>query len=590
MISLTNDQKKAVEFNGNIYLSACPGSGKTRVIIAKLLKLAEEIQNSPRSIGCITYTNAAVEEIELRIRQLGTNTILERCEISTIHSFCLQFILKPYSWLLNEIPKNFKIISREMPEFERIVRAVEDEAGRRIEFRTEFRTFDDYGSLRMNINGEPAGVGIENGVVTQSSALRFWSLIKQSGYLDFSMILYYSYIILNNYRFIGEGLSSRFAWLLIDEFQDTTDLQIEIFRIINSFTKTGFFLVGDEFQSINSFAGARPDLAKEFANSIEAAQHLSLTGNFRSGEHIILPAQTLIARNPVMYAAGKNKGFSGVAQYIHETTAVEAITSSFIPLLKEHNLDFGRCAILAPWWQHLIPIARSLRNLGIPVFGPGARPYQRSRLYATLAEQLGSCADSNTAINITGVEKAIFRIISQSMGNTVFDIFSYRGRCTALKLIYQAKHLAESQLSGVDWLQQSAQVSSEILLSDGWIDQLTANAIVGSVQEMINDMNIRHVDLDNLVVSDLGIFANPNDAIKLLTIHNSKGREFDAVAIVHANEGQIPYFMDRTLDQFNEAKRLFYVGITRAQKHLIVVSDQSDSRNRPTRFISESGF
>ena len=83
-------------------------------------------------------------------------------------------------------------------------------------------------------------------------------------------------------------------------------------------------------------------------------------------------------------------------------------------------------------------------------------------------------------------------------------------------------------------------------------------------------MRNRNVDVDNLEISDLGLFANPDNAIKLLTLHNSKGREFDAVAIIHANEGQIPHFTART--------------------HLLVVSDQLDHRNRPTRFIAEAGL
>ena len=143
---------------------------------------------------------------------------------------------------------------------------------------------------------------------------------------------------------------------------------------------------------------------------------------------------------------------------------------------------------------------------------------------------------------------------------------------------------------GAAWLEASALTSAEVLLSDEWIDRATAEALVGSVQEMINDMRNRDVDVDNLEISDLGLFANPENAIKLLTLHNSKGREFDAVAIIHANEGQIPHFTASTQSEFDEARRLFYVGMTRARKHLLVVSDQSHHLNRPTRFIAEAGL
>ena len=81
MIRLTPEQRDAVEHHGNLLLSACPGSGKTRVILAKLLTLADQVVDTPRFIGCITYTNAAVDEIEARLRKYGNNAITERCEI-----------------------------------------------------------------------------------------------------------------------------------------------------------------------------------------------------------------------------------------------------------------------------------------------------------------------------------------------------------------------------------------------------------------------------------------------------------------------------------------------------------------------------
>ncbi len=586
MTSLTPDQKLAVECMQNLHLSACPGSGKTRVIIAKLLQLAEEVEKTPRSIGCITYTNAAVNEIEIRMKQTGSSELIDRCEIATIHSFCLQFILRPYRWLIPEIPAKFKILTREMRVFEGLVRAVEDEMGRAL----QFRTFDDYSSIRITREGEPAGTGIENGVVTRNSALRFWQLSRQAGYIDFSMILYYSYILLSRYNFISQGISSRFAWLLVDEFQDTTDVQIEIFKLLNSCQHTNFFLVGDEHQSINAFAGSRPDLAHAFSTEINARQDIAISGNFRSGPHIITPAQTLIPRTPHMYSAGRAVSHQGEVTYVHVNSPVNAITDYFLPVLQNNNIPLGEAAILAPWWQHLLPVARTLRGFDVPVVGPGARPYRRSRLFAVLAEQLGACVDSGSLIHLPGVEKSIFRIINEAMGNSRFDVFSYSGRCTALKLVYEAKRIANEVLGGAEWLQACVQSSANILQSDEWIDYSTATELIGSVQEMLNDMQRGNIDVANLEISALGLFANPDNAIKLLTLHNSKGREFDAVAIINANEGQIPHFASRTQEEFEEARRLFYVGITRPRKHLLVVSDQADHRNQPTRYIAGAGI
>ncbi len=151
IIRLTTEQRDAVEHDGNLLLTACPGSGKTRVILAKLLTLADQVVGTPRFIGCITYTNAAVDEIESRLRTYGNTAISDCCEISTIHAFCLQFILRPYSWLIPEVPTSFQVLSRENSLFEQIVTAVEDAFGR----MPAGQVFDDYESLRIDVDGNP---------------------------------------------------------------------------------------------------------------------------------------------------------------------------------------------------------------------------------------------------------------------------------------------------------------------------------------------------------------------------------------------------------------------------------------------------
>lgn len=94
MIRLTPEQREAVEHDGNLLLTACPGSGKTRVILAKLLTLADQVVGTPQFIGCITYTNAAVDEIEARLRTYGNNAIADRVKsprstLSACNSSCV---------------------------------------------------------------------------------------------------------------------------------------------------------------------------------------------------------------------------------------------------------------------------------------------------------------------------------------------------------------------------------------------------------------------------------------------------------------------------------------------------------------------
>lgn len=585
MIGLTKQQRAAVEHRGNLLLSACPGSGKTRVILAKLLSLTDDVSGTPKFIGCITYTNAAVDEIEARLRLFGNGDTARKCDVSTIHAFCLNFILRPYCWLVPDIPAPFKVMTADTADFEQIVAIVEEEAGRSI----QRSTYDDYSSLRIDAQGKPCGKGYASGIVTTDSAHRYWQLVRGRGYLDFSQILYYSWLILSNHSFVGRGLAARFHWLLVDEFQDTTDIQLAIFRELQRHLGTRFFLVGDHNQSIMSFAGARPDLAHQFATHIQAELNLRLTGNFRSGQKVIDAAEAVIPNTPPMTPEGEAKTIDATVYYVRPHRPIDAITDYFLPLLEHDGIPLGKAAILAPWWTHLVPVARGLRDQGIPVYGPGARPYRRKRLFVDLAEQLGACAGSDHYLGLPGVERAIFRLVNEIGGKTNFEIFSYEGRRTALKLIYAARAQAEAHSGGANWLTNMAAAAADMLYLDGWIEVETKNSLVLSASEMIDDMRASGVDLANLQIADLGLFANPDHAMKLITLHHSKGREFDAVAMINLNEGQLPNYRASSQADIDDARRQFYVGVTRAKKLLLMVSDRSDHRNRPTRFIAETG-
>lgn len=108
---LTSEQRAAIEHNGHVMLSACPGSGKTRVIISKLLRAIDVVRGTPRAAACITYTNAAVQEIEARLRrhiQVGDD---RHFEISTIHAFCLQYIFRPFAHRLKGYEEGFQVLT-----------------------------------------------------------------------------------------------------------------------------------------------------------------------------------------------------------------------------------------------------------------------------------------------------------------------------------------------------------------------------------------------------------------------------------------------------------------------------------------------
>lgn len=579
---LTDEQKEAVRWPGDMMLTACPGSGKTRLIISKLSRVLDEIRGTPRSVACITYTNTGVYEIEARIRH-HTQPGDETCyEIGTIHSFCLNHIFRPFSHHYDGYKNGFKVLTQDSEEFEEIVKAVCAQHGR---YDLKYKDFEEFTQLRVDLDGEPAGGAIEHGALTVEVAKAYWEKIRDAGFIDFATIIYYSLVLLRERSEVLSYVSSRFAWILVDEFQDTSDLQVEILTLIAAQRRTRFLLVGDPCQSIFGFAGARPDLADEFAERIGARTDLTLSGNFRSSTPIINHANLLFPRTPAMAALGEAKAFTEQPVQRHGSSPFQVVRDYFLPALEDLNIPVGEAAILAPAWFTLFRLGKSLREYGVSIVGPGARPYKRSRQFSHLAEQVCGYLMEPRSDLIASIERAIFNTVLDVTGRAHFDLFSYRGRVIVFRLLETAQELHGLHGGAVAWLEAAAKAFTNILIDEGLFGPSEQTTFPMSVEEMKADMRNNKVDLANLAIPELGIYASPETALKLATLHYSKGREFQAVAMINLHEGSIPFHQLSKQEEFDEAKRLFYVGVTRAKRFLMYITDSSNSRNRPTRFL-----
>jgi len=570
-VNLTEEQRDAVRCDDDVMLTACPGSGKTRVIISKLARTIDAVRDTPRAVACITYTNAAVQEIEARLRrhiQPGDEIYFDIC---TIHSFCLNQIFRPFCHLIKGYKTGFKVLTPDTAEFAQHVAA------------------EDFAQLRVSPDGEPVGHGIEHGGLTREIATDFWKRIRRAGFIDFANIIYYSFVLLRKRPEILRYVSAKFAWILVDEFQDTTDLQVEILSLISGTNRTRLFLVGDPCQSIFGFAGARPDLADEFAARIGARTDLMLSGNFRSSPPIIDHANRLYPRCPPMTAVGDARAFSEVPEWRHGAAPFDVITDNFLPAIEALGIPHGEAAILAPTWFSLFHLGRRLREYGISIVGPGARPYRRNRHFAPLAEQVCGYMMEPRPEAIAGLERTLFNTVQDISGRSCFGIFSYSGRLSVFRLIHEAQALHAAHPGAIAWLEAAASAFTTILIEEEYLSRAEQDLFAMSVEEMKGDMHNNRVDLQNLTIGDLGIYASPHAALKLSTLHNAKGREYQAVAIVDLHEGRLPHYQARAAEEIEEARRLFYVGVTRAKRILLYVTDGTNQRNGPTRFLRSDG-
>lgn len=576
-MSLTNEQLEAIAWDNNLLLTACPGSGKTRTLVAKMVLEIEKVRNSPRAVACITYTNTAVQEIEQRASLHLRDGDSLHYTVATIHSFCLNEIFRPFSWKLPNFNGVSRVLTRDQPEFEQIVRYATECINC---FNLSAQDFNDFESLNLDASGSIIGPALNNEVALKAAPF-FWDRCEQLGFIDFCSIIYKSYCLLRDFPEIAASLSARYVWFLIDEFQDTTELQIEILKLIHAQGRSKIFAVGDPAQSIYGFTGARPELLEPFAQKINARYDLSLSGNFRSNPQIIAHAERIFPRTPPMTAMGALRSCAEEPSYLYVNSSFEAITDYFLPRLASLGIGYGEASILSRTWPPLVPLARRLRDYGVPVVGPGARPYRRSRLFATLAEQLCGAIVDPQPETTRQLEKALYQTILDATGHSRSDVFSFAGRVVIIKLLRKASELASCG-GAADWLDAMSCATGEILMAGEFVDQTQSGLFYASVQEMKADMIRQRVDIANLSLEDLGLFASPKRSLRLSTMHFAKGREYKAVALIDLRERTIPFYLAEDIES---EKRLFYVGVTRAEQILFYVSGPDRWGNPPSRFL-----
>jgi DNA helicase II / ATP-dependent DNA helicase PcrA len=572
-MKLSDPQQQAIGSTGNLLLTACPGSGKTTCIVAKLLDCGEKVQNSLRKVACITYTNAAVYEIERRLQLYGQGNSDGTVEVSTIHTFCLSNILGRFYWRIPHYRKGFRVAAPDSDEF----REAADAVGR--EYGLTKRAQEGFELLNRAADGSPISNSIPDDAIAD-----FWQRLQSQDLIDFPNIVYESYNLLSDHPSIASGLAARFAWILVDEFQDTSELQVEILNKINDYHRTRFFLVGDPHQSIFAFAGARPALFDTFSRSISAQTNIKLLNNYRSSDLIVRQAEIIIPRSPAMVAAGANKTVAIQPEHVIETDASAGILGHFLPAIERHGISLAESAVVAPWWVPLFNVARTLRQHQVPIVGPGARPYNRHFTFGVLCEQICAYIAHREPRRIRYIARELTTLLSESAIDTSLKLQSYEGRIVIYRLITRGAELHQQMKLAVPWLERAATEFAKILIDAELLADSNKSILKDSVEQMKIAMVQRDVDLRTFTVDHLGLFASPEKNLKLLTLHSCKGREFDAVAIIDLHDNRLPHPSAHTAAEQAEARRLFYVGVTRARKLLMFITHKNGD---PSRFLIE---
>jgi DNA helicase-2/ATP-dependent DNA helicase PcrA len=290
-----------------------------------------------------------------------------------------------------------------------------------------------------------------------------------------------------------------------------------------------------------------------------------------------------------MTALGDSRDCDAEPVHHHVASPKEGILSHFLPDPASRGIPIGAAAVLAPSWLPLYKLAGHLRKEGIPVIGPGARPYKRLHAFAAIAENVAAHLAERTAQSFASLQRSLFLTVRDLTGNPDWTVYSYRGRVLLCDLLGRVRPGASLPSDTGSWLTAAADAIAGLLLASEMLSPQQAEALRTSARGMLADIAANGIDPAQVSVADLGLFAIPGRSLQLLTMHKAKGREFDAVAIIDLHDGRVPDFRATTADELAEARRLLYVAVTRPRKVLMYFTDQSHPKNRPSPFLGSGG-
>lgn len=621
---LNKQQQLAVDaVDGPILVIAGAGSGKTRVLTARICHLIE-IGVNPYNILAITFTNKAANEMKERIeRQLGYSDVWT----STFHSMCARILRMDCERI--GYSKDFTIYTD--LESERVVKRILQDypqadpknKGDYLWHISRAKTLalspDDYYDTIKDSDSDAYNVA--------EVYRRYETELKKCNCLDFDDLLLKTVLLFSTCPDVLEKYQNRFHYINVDEFQDTNKLQYDIVKMLSK--KHGnLFVVGDEDQSIYSWRGAEIRNILDFPKDFKGAKVFKLEQNYRSTTSILKAANNVIKNN-------SNRNEKTLWSEINQDDSIEYYeayndrdeatrVARAIDTLHRKGAPYSEMAILVRANSVTRGFEEEFNLHGIPykVFG-GFRFYERKEIKDALAYVRIAInpSDNDSILRVVNYPKrgigntavAELQNVAKDTNSTLFQVLINPGllsSATAKKLAPFTEIATElvkmqKQMSAVEFVQFSIRRSGleSSLAQSG--DPEDSNRLE-NIEELVGAVQQFSQDNENATISDfmqsVALVSdtdsmNSDDYVTIATVHAVKGLEFDNVFIVALEEGIFPTQRAIYSGDIEEERRLMYVAITRARKRLFVLNARQRYRfgkSEPmtqSRFVSEmSGF
>ena len=555
---LNTQQRQVCIDEGNILFKACPGSGKTRTLTYKLAYLVEKYIASQKLNIAITYTNRAADEIKERLERIEISE--NKVWVGTIHQFCLEFIIRPYTMYHKRLRKGYHIIDEYVTK--QYIEEIIEELGIDIGYSKPF----EYPEI------------VE----------KYQKKLLDEKEIDFNDILSISFDLISDKKFIAENISGIIRTILVDEYQDTNELQYKILSsIVRADKKIQVTFVGDTDQAIygglGGVAKTCDELQKEFGVKFLERK---LDGCYRSTQRIVDYYSYFQLKGMKIQAVSDIKDEIGCL--IYDNTINKSELFEKIACIVKDELSKGipetEICIIAPQWWLLFPLSKKMKDLlpNVKFDAPDITPikYDPMNIFYLISKLLFT----ESGIRITSrkrVANEIIEILTEEYKIRLSEqIDSYR----VLKVI---NSIYPTNENGIAYLQEAI---TKFLVGIG-----IELSIEASLYKAYEDFMERIKDRvkNNHLSTDIDVFRQcfkEKEGVVINTFHGVKGEEYTTVIAFGILKGYIPHWdiiINKPIDyQKNETKKLLYVVCSRAKKNLFLFSEQGRTTQKGAPLLS----
>ena len=635
---LNEKQKEAVRLPScHALILAGAGSGKTRVLVHRLVWLLSQEQLFPSRILAVTFTNKAAGEMRERIRQLLNGQETRSMWVGTFHGLANRMIRR-HTEILG-LPDNFQILDSE--DQLRVIRRLSKEMGiddkeyppKLIQNRISH--WKEEGMRADEVASRVLSQDWDKDRICADLYLAYEKWMKANSALDFSELLLLSYELLVSHPEVLSGYHAQFRHILVDEFQDTNSIQYAWLKLLGSHGAS-VTAVGDDDQSIYGWRGAKIENLTRFRRDFENVTVVRLEQNYRSSRVILHASNAVISNNrgrmgKTLWTADEGGEKISVYAAFNEIDEARFLISALqkrlktFPLLKrrDHAFLYRSNAQSRVFEEALIQAGFPYRIYG------GLRFFERAEIKDVLAYlRLIENPDDNVAF------ERIINVPTRGIGDQTLGFIREFANQTgqsywvALGSIIRDKRLTPRALSALEnfmklihelgdaiealslplKIQLSIEKSGLKLHYQKEHDERTARRLE-NLDELITAAKqfeseppaeytgsllsafLSHASLESAEMTE---GENAEDAVQLMTLHSAKGLEFPVVFMVGMEEEIFPSpFNKDDPSKLEEERRLCYVGMTRAMQKLYLSYAQvrqlhgESKYHRPSRFLKE---